>query len=85
MIAMPHMSSKTHLKPRILTADEKRTIASEALAVFRRLHPESAIKIVVEDMTDGRGVPRYSIQVNPRPERKQTRFSRRSGAEGLSN
>jgi hypothetical protein len=64
------------MNPRILTDDEKRTIAAAALSIFRPAHPESAIKIVVEDLTDWRGCPRYSIQINPRPERKPNRFKR---------
>jgi hypothetical protein len=68
---------KITMKARAMTEAEKREVAAAALAVFRPLHPECAIRIVVEDETDERGLPRYAVEVNPRAQRRTSSLGRR--------
>jgi hypothetical protein len=53
------------MKSRFLSQGEKRDVAKAAMEFLRAQNPGCVIQVIVEDETDGRGVPRYKATVTP--------------------
>jgi hypothetical protein len=57
------------MRTRTLSESEKRDVIRAAMEVLKAQNPGCAIKIIVEDETDSRGVPQYTALIQTIPAR----------------
>jgi hypothetical protein len=57
------------MRQRTLSESEKRDVVRAAMEVLKNQHPDCKIQIMVEDETDDRGVPQYTVLLQTIPKK----------------